>query len=127
MPSVHFGSTESLYRYGAMYQARTISRAMKLMRSRPGPWHLCDLLSTRGTPANNALFRPLLGGTLGQPKMDGQKSPKPQPHGDNYRSIACKLRKLALECRSPRARQEILDLAALYERRGDHFDLRAAD
>jgi len=32
-----------------------------------------------------------------------------------------------VECRSPRARQEILDLAARYERRGDHFDLQAAD
>jgi hypothetical protein len=44
--------------------------------------------------------------------MDEQKSPQPQPHGDNYRSIARKLRKLALECRSPKAHQEILDLAA---------------
>jgi hypothetical protein len=27
----------------------------------------------------------------------------------------------------PKARQEILDLAARYERKGDHFDLRATD
>jgi hypothetical protein len=59
--------------------------------------------------------------------MGETKKLQPQPHGDNYRSKARKLRKLALECRSPRARQEILDLAARYERRGDHFDLRAAD
>jgi hypothetical protein len=57
--------------------------------------------------------------------MDDQKSPQPQAYGDNYRLIARKLRKLALECRSPKARQEILDLAARYERRGDHFDLHA--
>jgi len=44
-----------------------------------------------------------------------------------YALIARKLGKLALEYRSPRARQEILDLAARYERRGDHFDLHAAD
>jgi hypothetical protein len=58
--------------------------------------------------------------------MDDQKSPQPQPQADNYRLIARKLRKLALECHSPTARQEILDLAARYERRGDHFDPRAA-
>jgi hypothetical protein len=59
--------------------------------------------------------------------MDEQKSPQLRPHGDDYRWMARKLRKLALECRSPGARQEILDLAARFERRGDHFDLRAAD
>jgi hypothetical protein len=58
--------------------------------------------------------------------MDDQQRPQPQAHGDNYRLIARKLRKLALEG-STRARQEILDLAARYERRGDHFDLHAAD
>jgi hypothetical protein len=56
-----------------------------------------------------------------------KKRPQSQSHGDNYRLIARKLRKLALECRSPRARQEILDLAARCKPRGDHFDLHAAD
>jgi hypothetical protein len=63
---------------------------------------------------------------LGQPKLDEQKSSQLRPHGEDYRSIARKLRKLALECRSPGGRQEILDLGSV-ERRGDHFDLRAAD
>jgi hypothetical protein len=49
--------------------------------------------------------------------MNDQKRPRPQARGENYRLIASKLRKLALECRSPRARQEILDLAARYEHR----------
>jgi hypothetical protein len=59
--------------------------------------------------------------------MYNQKRPQPQALGDNYRLIARKLRKLALECCSPRAHQEILDPAARYERRDEHFNLHAAD
>jgi hypothetical protein len=79
----------------------------------------------RGTAAHNAGSDPCLVVLRDSQKWTLKKSPQPQVHGDNYRSIARKLRKLALECRSPRARQEILDLAALYERRGYHFDRRA--
>jgi hypothetical protein len=59
--------------------------------------------------------------------MNDQKHPQSQPHGDNYRLIARKLRKLALDAAPREHAQEILDLAARYERRGDHFDFHAAD
>jgi hypothetical protein len=58
--------------------------------------------------------------------MDDQKGTEPQSPGDNYRAIALKLRELAWECRSPRGRQEILDLVARFDRRAEHFDRRAA-
>jgi len=46
----------------------------------------------------------------------------PPPNGGHYRNLAGKLRLVARECRFPNARQELLDLAARYERRADHFD-----
>jgi hypothetical protein len=42
--------------------------------------------------------------------------------GGHYRNLAGKLRLVAREFRFPNARQELLDLAARYERRADHFD-----
>jgi hypothetical protein len=49
------------------------------------------------------------------------------PHldGAHYREVAHGLRKLARQCRFPGARRELLQLAASYERRADHFECRA--
>jgi hypothetical protein len=49
----------------------------------------------------------------------------PPPNGGHYRNLAGNLRLVARECRFPNARQELLDLAARYERRADHFDLHS--
>ena len=53
-----------------------------------------------------------------------QGSPVP-PGGAHYREMAHGLRKLARQCRLAGARRELLQLAASYERRADHFDGRA--
>ena len=45
--------------------------------------------------------------------------------GAHYREMAHGLRKLARQCRLAGARRELLQLAASYERRADHFDCRA--
>jgi hypothetical protein len=45
--------------------------------------------------------------------------------GAHYREIADQLRKLAHQCRFAGARRELLQLAASYTRRADHFDARA--
>ena len=45
---------------------------------------------------------------------------------EHYREIARKLRELAREIGSPGARQELLDLAARYERRAENLDARSA-
>ena len=45
--------------------------------------------------------------------------------GAHYREMAHGLRKLARQCRFPGARRELLQLAASYERRADHFECRA--
>ena len=45
-------------------------------------------------------------------------------HGAHYREMAHGLRKLARQCRFPGARRELLQLAANYDRRADHFDER---
>jgi len=45
--------------------------------------------------------------------------------GAHYREMAHGLRKLAQQCRLAGARRELLQLAASYERRADHFDGRA--
>jgi hypothetical protein len=45
--------------------------------------------------------------------------------GAHYRQMAHGLRKLARQCRFAGARRELLQLAASYERRADHFDCRA--
>jgi len=45
--------------------------------------------------------------------------------GAHYREMAHGLRKLAHKCRFAGARRELLQLAASYERRADHFDGRA--
>ena len=45
--------------------------------------------------------------------------------GAHYREVAQGLRKLARQCRFPGARRELLQLAANYDRRADHFECRA--
>ena len=45
--------------------------------------------------------------------------------GAHFREMAHGLRKLAHQCRFAGARRELLQLAASYERRADHFDGRA--
>ena len=45
--------------------------------------------------------------------------------GAHYREIAQKLRDLARQCHFPGARRELLDLAARFDRRADHFESRA--
>ena len=52
-----------------------------------------------------------------------QGSPVP-PGGAHYREMAHGLRTLARECRFPGARKELLQLAASYDRRADHFEFR---
>jgi len=42
--------------------------------------------------------------------------------GDHYREMAGRLRGLARLTRSPCIRQELVDLAKRYDRRGDHCD-----
>jgi hypothetical protein len=49
----------------------------------------------------------------------------PPVDGAHYREIAHGLRKLARQCRLVGARRELLQLAASYDRRADHFDDRA--
>ena len=44
------------------------------------------------------------------------------PSGEHYRQLATELRMIALRCRSPGARKELVQLAAKYDRRADHFD-----
>jgi hypothetical protein len=54
-------------------------------------------------------------------------SPDSAPPRDDahYRDIAQKLRDLAHQCHFPGARRELLNLAARFDRRADHFASRA--
>ena len=48
--------------------------------------------------------------------------------GAHYKEIACKLRVVARGCNFPNVRKDLIDLAARYDRRADHFDRpRGAD
>ena len=53
------------------------------------------------------------------------RSSAPELDGAHYREVAHGLRKLARQCRFPGARRELLQLAANYDRRADHFECRA--
>jgi hypothetical protein len=53
------------------------------------------------------------------------RSSAPRLDGAHYREMAQGLRKLAHQCRFPGARRELLQLAASYDRRADHFECRA--
>ncbi|HEU0157625.1 MAG TPA: hypothetical protein VFQ82_16260 [Stellaceae bacterium] len=46
--------------------------------------------------------------------------------GAHLREIAQRIRNAARECRFPRARREMLDLAASFDRRANYFDSRDA-
>jgi hypothetical protein len=56
--------------------------------------------------------------------MGGRRNGAPPPDGAHYREMAHGLRKLARQCRFPGARRELLQLAASYDRRADHFENR---
>jgi hypothetical protein len=58
---------------------------------------------------------------MGEPKT--AVAPVDSQH---YRELAEKLRKIARQCRSPEARQKILDFALRYDGRADHLDKRGA-
>jgi hypothetical protein len=45
--------------------------------------------------------------------------------GEHYREMAGRLRELARLTRSPGIRQELVDLAKQYDRRGDHIERRS--
>ena len=57
--------------------------------------------------------------------MKGPRDNAPTLDGTHFREMARGLRKLAHQCRFAGARRELLQLAASYERRADHFDGRA--
>ena len=52
--------------------------------------------------------------------------PDHRPPSKDYRQLAQRLRELAQEARRPYARQELLRLSGIYERRADYLDRRAA-
>jgi hypothetical protein len=65
------------------------------------------------------------------PKQPVETSPTTAPpnsppplDGAQFREIAEGLRSLARHCRYPGARKELLELAASFDRRADHFDAR---
>jgi hypothetical protein len=55
----------------------------------------------------------------------GQGNGRRAPDGGHYREMARELRQLAHRCRFPGARRELLNLAASFDRRADHFDSRS--
>ena len=50
--------------------------------------------------------------------------PDHAPPSEDYRQLAHRLRELAQETRRPYARQELLRLSGIYERRAEHLDGR---
>ena len=51
--------------------------------------------------------------------------PDHAPPSEYYRQLAHRLRELAQETRRPFARQELLRLSGIYDRRAEHLDSRA--
>ena len=51
--------------------------------------------------------------------------PDPSPPSEDYRQLAHRLRELAQETSRPYARQELLRLSGIYDRRAEHLDGRA--
>jgi hypothetical protein len=51
--------------------------------------------------------------------------PDHAPPSEDYRQLAHRLRELAQETRRPYARQELLRLSGIYDRRAEHLDRRA--
>jgi hypothetical protein len=58
--------------------------------------------------------------------LAASEPPPPLPDRDHYREMAGRVRELARLSPSPAIRKELADLAARYDRRGDHVDRRAA-
>lgn len=56
------------------------------------------------------------------PEIARRNSPS-SPDGAHFREMARGLRTLARRCRYPGARKELLELAASFDRRADHFDV----
>ena len=50
--------------------------------------------------------------------------PDHAPPSEDYRQLAHRLRELAQETRRPYARQELLRLSGIYDRRAEHLDRR---
>jgi hypothetical protein len=80
--------------------------------------HLLDERNILANSSNAA-------GTLNEVEMNEHPDVTPPSNGEHYSEVARKLCGVAHECRFPIARKELLDLAARYERRGDHFDRRS--
>jgi hypothetical protein len=59
--------------------------------------------------------------------LDTAPSVKPDhtPPGEDYRQLALRLRELARETHRPYARQELVRLSGIYERRADYLEGRA--
>ena len=51
--------------------------------------------------------------------------PDHAPPSEDYRQLAHRLRELARKTRRPYARQELLRLSGIYDRRAEHLDRRA--
>ena len=51
--------------------------------------------------------------------------PDQAPPSEDYRQLAHRLRELAQETSRPYARQELLRLSGIYDRRAEHLDRRA--
>ena len=51
--------------------------------------------------------------------------PDHAPPSEDYRQLANRLRELARETSRPYARQELLRLSGIYDRRAEHLDRRA--
>ena len=51
--------------------------------------------------------------------------PDRAPPSEDYRQLAHRLRELARETSRPYARQELLRLSGIYDRRAEHLDRRA--
>jgi hypothetical protein len=54
--------------------------------------------------------------------MSAPQNGAPLRDGTHYREMADRLRELARQCRLPGARRELLDLAASFDRRAEHFE-----
>jgi len=57
--------------------------------------------------------------------IGGRRNSAAPLDGAHYREMANGLRELARQCRFPGARKELLQLAARYDRRAEHFEARA--
>jgi hypothetical protein len=93
--------------------------------SAKAPVHYTGVEATGGAAKGEGPARS--SSTFGKSGLPALTEPAPAlAGGDHYREIAGKLRELARSTRSPGIRQELVDLARRYDRRGDHFDRRSS-